>query len=200
MAAAVALALVTWTSPVLEGPNLVIEPKLEAAESTYSAWSYNAWKTFTYQAGASLDGFIFGAWFGNGAVGGLAFGGGNLLLATPLYYAHEMLWNRFGPDPNTTDPVRLGVIKVLTYRVISTTRVLTTGYLLTGSPLLAGGYAVANNVIEAMVYFVNDLAWARFGPPVDYLGAKPAQPMDDTRVYPYMVAFILYRTDNSKTL
>lgn len=138
-----------------------------------SAWGYNLWKTVTYETAASLDAFVFGLWFGETAAGGLGFGAANFLLAGTLDHSHEMLWNAFGPDPNTADAASLGLVKTLSYRVVSTARVLTTSLLFSGSAVAAGGYAIANNLIDATIYFVNDLAWARFGPAVDYLGAEP---------------------------
>ena len=90
--------------------------------------------------------------------------------AATAYYLHELAWNAFGPDPNQADPRSLALWKTITYRVVSASRVLTLTWLLTGSPAVSGAYVVINTVLDAAIYYGNDLAWARFGPPVEHLG------------------------------
>ena len=162
----------TAAPPLAEAP--AAAAPVAARPAPEDAWSYNIWKSITYEVAASTDGLIFGALYGGSVLAGGTFAAVNFLLAGGLYYLHEMTWSALGPDPNETEGVWLSVTKALTYRVVSTTRVLTTSFLLTGNPWLAGGYAILNNVIDTAVYLGNDVAWTWFGPTVPYLGGSRA--------------------------
>ena len=133
------------------------------------AWHHGLYKAIPYETMASLDAVAFGYLYGGGTVTGGAFALASALAAGGLYYGHELTWNRYGPDPNGAD-IDTKIWKAVSYRAVSTTRIVASGLLLTGSPLVSVGYAAVSAVIDSAVFVLNDVAWQRWGPPVEYLG------------------------------
>jgi len=141
-------------------------PTARADSEGWPPWLHALGKTTTYEAFASIDTFLLGSWWtGSQAIGG-GFTAVSIATASLAYYLHERAWVRWGPDPNTASAEELGLYKMVTYRIVSAVRLMTMTYLLTGSLLISGAYVAANTVIDSVIFYGNDLAWAYYGPPV----------------------------------
>jgi len=138
------------------------------AQEGPSVWRYSFYKTLTYEILAnSADLLLYTTVLGGTAAGAAPFLVVNGLSAGSAYYVHEVAWNFFGPAPETkTGVVELGLVKTLTYRVVSTAQHMAVAYAFTGNAWAAAGYAVATNLSDAVVYIANEYGWDVYGPPL----------------------------------
>lgn len=167
------MALFPVAAPAAESataPSLPVAVETEQTPQAMPGWLHALAKTATYESLASIDALVVGLWWSGDAVTGGLFAGASAATAATAYYLHEVAWNYFGSDPNAADPAVLGLWKTLTYRVVSGARVLTLTWILTGSPAVSGAYVLVNTVLDATIYYGNDLAWGWWGPPVEHLG------------------------------
>lgn len=145
-------------------------PAGESVEA-WPAWQIGAYKTVSYRVLATIDVLVIGTFWS----GSLAVGGGlallNAVLSSLLYYGHELVWSTFGPDPQDV-PLGVAVAKTVSYRFVSYANVMLTGYAITGDFLLSQALAMGNTVIDGAIYFVHELAWSSFGPPVQAVSAQ----------------------------
>jgi uncharacterized membrane protein len=137
----------------------------DASKDGVSAWVISQGKTVTYRIAASLDALIVGYLYTGTLLGGGGIALFNAVVSSILYDLHEILWNDFGPDPQT-DPTGIALIKTVSYRVVSIANVLATGLFFTGNFWLSSGLALGNAVIDSTIYFFHELAWSTWGPPI----------------------------------
>jgi len=163
------------------GTNAATPPAAEPAEGV-SGWIISQGKTITYRVVASIDALVVGYLY----TGTLWGGGGiallNAVVSSLLYDGHEMLWETYGPDPQS-DPAGIALVKTVSYRLISIANVLLTGLAFTGNFWLSSGLALGNAVIDSTIYFFHELAWVTWGPPLkkekDSLDDPPHLPLPD---------------------
>jgi uncharacterized membrane protein len=146
------------------------------AQEAPSVWRYSFYKTVTYEVLAnSADFLLYTTVLGGTVAGAAPFLVVNGMSAGSAYFVHEVAWNSFGPAPETrTGVVELGLVKTLTYRVVSTAQHMAVAYAFTGDPWAAAGYALATNLSDAVVYITNEYGWNVFGPPLPGSRAAPA--------------------------
>ncbi|MBI1776334.1 MAG: DUF2061 domain-containing protein [Proteobacteria bacterium] len=140
-----------------------------AADAPMSVWTYSLYKTITYELVANaadipLYTFVLG---GTPAGAGL-FTAVNVTTAAAAYYAHEVVWNLYGPSmqESPTIAMEVGVEKVLVYRLVSTARNLALVYVFTGSVSATIGFAALSNVVDAAIYAANEYGWYLYGPSI----------------------------------
>ena len=134
-----------------------------------SVWWYSFYKTVTYEFFANLADIPLYQYMFVGAQASTAvFTVVNTTTAAAAYYAHEVIWNLYGPSMQESPTVALqvGTEKLLLYRVVSTARNLVLAYALTGSATVTLGFAVVSNVVDMAIYGANEYGWYRYGPPV----------------------------------
>jgi uncharacterized membrane protein len=149
---------------------LSASPVRAAEPEALSVWKYSLYKTITYEVAANLaDIPLYRMLIGGTLAGAGLFTAANAATATAAYYAHEVLWNRYGPSmqegPETA--MGIGIQKMITYRVVSTTRNLALIYAFTGGVLPTITFALVSNVVDASIYAANEYGWYAYGPPVE---------------------------------
>ena len=61
------------------------------------------------------------------------------------------------------------LLKTITYLILHLSVGFTVAYVLTGSVTIAGGIALIEPTINAVVFFFHEKVWRRFRPPCDSL-------------------------------
>jgi len=150
------------------GPAGAQEPASRAG--AISVWTYSLYKTITYELWANLADIVLYAHFTGvpPAATGL-FTVVNVTTAAGAYYVHEVLWNLYGPpmQESAGTALEVGMEKVILYRVVSTARNLALLYVFTGSVSMSVCFAVASNVVDAILFAANEYAWYAWGPPIE---------------------------------
>jgi len=116
------------------------------------------------------------------------------LVAGPLFLAHEMAWNRFGPPSEAGVPVRLPLLsdamapqtgrgeltisralaKTITFRTIATAMDFTATYVVVGDLATAAGLSAFAFVVGPFVYLGHEKLWDYYGSPRDRTLDLPA--------------------------
>jgi uncharacterized membrane protein len=134
-----------------------------AAEAPPPDLVHLARKTATYQAMSSFNDFVYGAVFAGGIAAGGVLAAASLVTEPIVHFLHEAAWNT-APAVDRDEALRRVPVKAATYTMANSGRVFASAWLLTGNPVVAAGMVAFNAVGDAVVYAVNDAAWARFGP------------------------------------
>ncbi|CAK0779004.1 hypothetical protein CCP4SC76_6720010 [Gammaproteobacteria bacterium] len=129
------------------------------------AWMVSQGKTVTYRLFASLDALVVGYLYTGTMIGGGGIALINVVIGSVLYDMHEILWNDFGPDPQS-DPTRIALLKTISFRMVSIANILATGLYFTGDIRLSSALALGNAVIDSTIYFFHELAWSHWGPKI----------------------------------
>ena len=142
-----------------------------------SVWTYSLYKTITYEFFANLaDIPLYQMVVGATPAGAGLFTLVNVTTAAAAYYAHEVLWNFYGPpmqeSPETA--IEVGIEKVIVYRVVSTARNLALVYAFTGAVSATVTFALISNVADATIYAANEYGWYAWGPPLEGAPTKAA--------------------------
>jgi uncharacterized membrane protein len=141
------------------------QPAPDGQSEGVAAWVVSQGKTVTYRLAASIDALVVGYLYTGSLMGGGGIALLNAVVSSLLYDVHEVLWNDYGPDPQT-DPTGIALVKTVSYRMVSIANVLTTGLFFTGNFWLSSGLALGNAVIDSTIYFFHELAWSTWGPSI----------------------------------
>ena len=144
--------------------------RVHAAETQpISVWAYALYKTITYETVANIaDIPLYNTMMVGAEASAGLFTAVNVATAAMAYYIHELAWNIYGPSEQESQSTatRVGLEKLIVYRVVSTTRNLVLGYAFTGNATATLGFALINNAVDIVVYIGNEYAWYVYGPPV----------------------------------
>jgi hypothetical protein len=150
-----------------------------------SVWRYSGYKTATYELATNLaDISVYRLLVGGTLAGVGLFTVANVATQAVAYYAHEVLWNIYGPDMQQSSSVAMsvGFKKLLIYRGVSTARNLALVYAFSGSVPATLGYVAVINVINASIYAANEYGWYAYGPPIEKLDMASPPPQLGTPV------------------
>jgi len=139
------------------------------SEQGTSIWIYSLYKAITYETAATLaDIPLYATVLAGAEVSTGAFTAVNVAMAVSAYYAYEVGWHFYGPPIGGTpaQAVRTEIEKTLLYRVVSSACNVALGYAFTGSYGATWRFVVVNNVVDSVLYIVNDYGWYRYCPPV----------------------------------
>lgn len=142
---------------VLPNPAFAQEPNL-AKTATQTAY-----KAVTYQALSSLNDFVYGAVIGGGAAVGGALAIASAVTEPIVFYAHEMVWDRLGPEAQN-DKDDLILEKTATYVTVGMGRSFVMAWGITGDPSIAAGYVAINAIGDAASYLLNESLWSYIDP------------------------------------
>lgn len=130
-----------------------------------SIWRLAAYKAATFETAANVaDIALFALIIGGGAAVTAGYFFTNTATAAAAYYTHEIAWNRLGPELNAESETRIAVEKTITYRVVSIARHVALAAAFGGTLVESVAFMAAAQTSDIVLYYSNEVLWARFGP------------------------------------
>lgn len=154
-------------------PGSVEMVRTDDAATGWEPWRLAMVKAATYRALASID----------LVVGGYLLTGSEIETATIVavvagaktvaYYLHELAWTYYGPAPDDMEPVDRSLAKSVTYRITSMSTVFALSLLFVDSIEMSAAVVTVDAVYGMGVYFLHEMLWNHYGPPVLPRGVGP---------------------------
>lgn len=157
------------SAAIVPGEPIIIRPgpaqTLRQEEAAgWTPWQMALAKTASFRAVSAVDALATVALFGWAAGSNLSVAG--IAALSGIYFLHDWAWSSFGP-PADAAPLESAAMRLVSYRLVSASFAALSGIGTGGDFALLQATAIGDLVLEGVLYFVHELAWLRWGPPVD---------------------------------